>query len=308
MRLSTRRGAIGAILVAVLVAACGSGGGTGNVEGPEVSIGAQNFGESTILAEVYRQAMADAGYTATIQQLGGFRDLVISSFEGGDINFTPEYAASMLEFLNGFAGMATSDAEQTAELLQGYLDDKALIAFAPSPAVDTNSFVVTGETAAAVGLSSMSDLAAKGGEFVLGGPPDCGANAFCLPGLKSVYGLDLSAGFVPLDGGGPLTVAALDSGDIDVGILFSTSSTIVAKGWVRLADDKVMLAADNVIPVMTTEVAEAYGSDFRDLVDAVSAAMSTDELTELNRRFDIDHEDAAVIATDWLTVEGLIGG
>jgi osmoprotectant transport system substrate-binding protein len=93
-----------------------------------------------------------------------------------------------------------------------------------------------------------------------------------------------------------------------VGILFSTSSTIADKGWVRLEDDKGMLAADNVIPVMTTEVADAYGAEFRDLVDAVSAAMSTEELTELNRRFDIDHEDAAAIATDWLTTEGLIGG
>ncbi|HEY7704493.1 MAG TPA: ABC transporter substrate-binding protein [Acidimicrobiia bacterium] len=306
MRTSTRRGAIGAILAAAILAACGSGGGTN--EGPDVVIGAQNFGESSILAEIYRQALADAGYTASVQQLGGFRDLVISSFESGDINFTPEYAASMLEFLNGFAGQATSDAQETSELLRGELEAKDLTAFDPAPAVDTNSFVVTGDTASAVGLANLSDLAEKGSDFILGGVPDCPTNAFCLPGLQSVYGLDLSEGFVALDGGGPLTVAALESGDIDVGILFSTSSTIADKGWVRLEDDKGMLAADNVIPVMTTEVADAYGAEFRDLVDAVSAAMSTEELTELNRRFDIDHEDAAAIATDWLTTEGLIGG
>jgi osmoprotectant transport system substrate-binding protein len=214
----------------------------------------------------------------------------------------------MLEFLNEFAGEATSDADETSELLRGRLEPMGLVAFDPSPAIDTNGFVVTGETASSVGLASLSDLADKGADLILGGVPDCPTNAFCLPGLKTVYGLDLSAGFVPLDGGGPLTIAALESGDIDVAILFSTNGTIADKGWVLLEDDKVMLAADNVIPVTTAEVADAYGDELRELVDRVSAAMSTEELTELNRRFDIDHDDADAIAADWLTTEGLIGG
>jgi osmoprotectant transport system substrate-binding protein len=77
-----------------------------------------------------------------------------------------------------------------------------------------------------------------------------------------VYGIDLSDGFVPLDGGGPLTVAALEGGEIDVAILFSTDGVIADKGWVVLEDDQGLINADNIIPVLTDEVVEAYGDDF----------------------------------------------
>ena len=56
-------------------------------------------------------------------------------------------------------------------------------------------------------------------------------------GLEDTYGVVFGS-FKPLDIGGPLTVAALDSGAIDVGLLFSTSSVISANGWVVLEDDK----------------------------------------------------------------------
>ncbi len=156
-----------------------------------------------------------------------------------------------------------------------------------------------------MGLSKVSDLTP---DLVLGGPADCPENASCLPGLERVYGLDLSAGFTPLDGAGPLTVAALEAGEIDVAILFSTGGVIADKGWVVLEDDLGLINADNVIPVTTDAVIEAYGTDFLAVVNEVSAALSTEELAELNRRYDIDKEDASAIATDWLTAEGLIGG
>ncbi len=57
---------------------------------------------------------------------------MLGSFESGDINFTPEYAASMLEYLNEQAGEATGDAAETTEILQGHLDDLGLVAYTPS--------------------------------------------------------------------------------------------------------------------------------------------------------------------------------
>lgn len=305
---SHRKGVIGATLVAValVAAACGSGDGA-TQDGPAISIGAQNFGESAILAEVYGQALEDAGYEVSIQPLGGFRDIVLGSFESGEINFTPEYAASMLEFLNEDVSEATGDAAETTGILQGYLDDLDLVAFTPSPAVDTNGFVVTPETSESMGITAISDLAGKESELTLGGPPDCATNPFCIPGLQEVYGVDLSGSFTPLDAGS-VTVQALEAGEIDVAVIFSTSGVIADKGWILLEDDQNMLAADNVVPVVTTEVAEAYGDDFRSLVDEISAAMTTADLTELNRQFDIEARDADEIATDWLTENGFLEG
>lgn len=278
----------------------GDGGDEGAAppDGPAITIGAQDFGESAILAAIYSQVLEDAGYDVEVQSLGGFRDIELSSFEAGDINMALEYAASMLEFLNENAGEATGDAGETVGLLQERLDEIDLVAFEPSEAVDTNGFVVTQETSEAEGITALSDLEGRD-DLVLGGPQDCETNPFCIPGLERVYGVDLSGNFQGLDPG--LVPEALEAGEIDVGVIFSTNGIIADKGWVLLEDDQDMLAADNVVPVVTTEVAEAYGQDLEDLLNDVSAALTTEDLTELNRQYDIDKREADDIAGDWIS-------
>lgn len=266
-------------------------------DGPTITIGTQDFGESAILSQIYGQALTNAGYSVEYQELGGFRDLEVPAFESGDINFAPEYVASMLEFLNEFAGEASSDLDATKALLDERLAEIGLQASTPAPAVDTNTFVVTGDS----DLATIGDLT---DDLTLGAPQDCESNAFCLPGLQSVYGIDLSANFTPLDSG-PVIADALDSGDIDVGVLFSTTGLIADRGYTVLEDTDGLLAADNIVPVFTDEVAEAYGDDFVALLDEVSAAITTELLTEANARFDIDAEDADVIAEDFLADNGL---
>jgi len=272
-------------------------------DGPPIRIGAQDFGESAILAEIYGQVLEAEGYDVEQVSVGGFRDVLLGAFESGDVNLSPEYAASMLEFLNEGAGEATGDAEETVGLLQAELDGLELVALTPSPAVDTNAFVVTAETSEAEGLTKLSDLPPDGGGLTLGAPQDCETNPFCIPGLQRVYDVDLSGDFVPLDSG--LVADALEAGEIQVGVLFSTNGRIADEGWVLLEDDEGMLAADNVVPVISAELEEAYGEELVALLDEISAAIDTDTLTEMNKRFDIDKEDAADIAADFIEEAGL---
>jgi osmoprotectant transport system substrate-binding protein len=266
-------------------------------DGPTVTIGTQDFGESAILGEIYGQALTNAGYEVEYQELGGFRDLEVPAFESGDINFAPEYVASMLEFLNEFAGEATSDLDETLALLEAQLSEIGLQALEPAPAVDTNTFVVAGDSE----LAEIGDLT---DDLTLGAPQDCEANAFCLPGLETVYGIDLSENFTPLDSG-PVIADALEQGEIDVAVLFSTTGLISDRGFTVLEDTEGLLAADNIVPVITDDLAEAYGDDFAAVVNEVSAAITTELLTEANARFDIDAEDADVIAEDFLADNGL---
>jgi osmoprotectant transport system substrate-binding protein len=269
---------------------------------PKVTIGAQDFGESEILAEIYKQGLEAKGFSVSLQKLGGFRDLEISAFEGGTINFAPEYAASMLEGLNGKKGEATSDVTETVDKLQTQLDGKNLVALDVSDAVDTNSFVMTKAKSDQLGIKTLSDLASKGANLKLGGPADCETNAFCIPGLKSVYNLDLSGSFQALE-----TSAIADSLDqnvIDVALLFSTDGRIEAKNYVLLEDDKHMLAADNVLPVVSKDL--STNSELTSATNAITKTLTTEELVTMNKRFDVDKEDAAVIAKDYLTDKKLI--
>ncbi len=269
-----------------------------------VKIGAQDFGESAILAEVYGQALAAAGYKVEQKSLGGYRDISMGAFDSGDINFTAEYAASLLEFLNDKKGEATSDVTETTKLLGNYLPDRNLVAAEPADAVNTNAFVIRRDTADKLGIKTLSDLAEKGSNLKLGSPADCDTNPFCLPGLKKVYGLDLSGDWVTLDAG--VVSTALQNKEIDVAVLFSTDGVIADRDWVLLEDDKHMLAADNIIPVMSTKLAEQGGQAFLDIVDEVTAKLTTDGLIAMNKRYDIDKEAARDIAKDWLTENGLL--
>jgi len=285
----------------LVAAACSSdeeSGGGAAVDGPPIVIGAQDFGESAILAEIYSQALNAAGYTASIQTLGGFRDISMGAFESGDINFAPEYVASLLEFLNEQAGEATGNVNESLAFLETALEPLGLEALEPAPGVDTNAFVVTAETAETLGLESLSDLAAVADQLTLGGPADCATNPFCIPGLRETYDADLSAGFVGLDAG--VVATALANGEIDVAVLFSTDGRIASENWVLLADDRNMLAADNIVPVVTAELIDAYGEGMASVVNAVSAKITTPALIELNRQYDVDKRDARDIAADWL--------
>ncbi len=290
--------------------ASGSGGTTASTvpNGPEIKIGAQNFGESAILAEIYKGALTAAGYKVNVQSLKGFRDILFGAFQSGDVNLAPDYVASELEFLNGNKGEATSQVDPTFAKLQPLLKAKGLVGLTPSDAVDTNAFVVTKKTSDDWGVTTLSDLAANGKDIKLGAPQDCETNGFCIPGLKRVYNLDLSKNFVPLDFG--VIPTSLNKGAIDVGVVSSTDGRLAdpKTGWVLLQDDKHMLAADNIFPVASQKLVDAYGKNFTDLLDSISQQLNTDGMVELNKRFDVDKADAADIAHDWLVKNDFVNG
>ena len=297
------------VALALLGAACGgddsdseSSSTSAAAAKPKITIGAQDFGESLILAEIYKQGLVAKGFTASIQKLGGYRDLEVVAFDDGTINLAPEYAASMLEFLNDKKGEASGDVDATVEKLQTYLDAKKLKALDVSDAIDTNAFVMTKAKANQLGIRSLSDLATKGGDLTLGGPADCETNPFCTPGLKTTYGADLSGKFKALETG--QVAAALDAGQIDIAVLFSTDGRIKAKDYFLLADDKHMLAADNVLPIVTNAL--AGNNSLTDATNAITAKLTTEALIDMNKQYDVDKVDAAVIAKAFLDANALM--
>jgi osmoprotectant transport system substrate-binding protein len=148
----------------------------------------------------------------------------------------------------------------------------------------------------------MSSLAPVAGQLTLGGPPECPQRPFCLPGLHEVYGV-LFDDFAPLDAGGPLTVDALRRNEVQIGLLFSTDPRIEENGFVPLVDDRRLQDAENITPVIRSEM---LNDEVRALLDAVSAQLSTEEMTDLVGRVVIDGQDVATVATGFLTSNSLL--
>jgi osmoprotectant transport system substrate-binding protein len=308
MRRSFRYRVVGAVLGLALVAtACGSGDGAegdGPVEGDPIRVASFNFNESVIVAEIFAQGLEANGYQVERQLNLGAREVVKPALESGEIDLVPEYTGTVAGFLEV---EASADEQATWEAAKSAWEESGVTLLAFSPAQDKNAYVVTGETAQEFGLETVSDLQPVAGEMRFGGPPECPDRPLCLQGLEEVYGLEF-AEFVPLDVGGPITVAALEGGDIDVGLLFTTSGVISANGWVSLEDDKGLNPAENIVPAIRTEVVDAYGDDLVALLDSYSEALTTDDLTEMNARADLDQEDPALIAEEWLIANGFIEG
>jgi osmoprotectant transport system substrate-binding protein len=135
------------------------GGGPGK---GKITVAGFNFSESSILAQIYGQALRIIGYDVSYKLNLGNREVVEPALEKGDIDLYPGYAATELEFINKGKGEATSDPAATVKLLNGYLQPKGLIALDPSPAQDQNAFAVTKATADKYKLVSLSDLAKNG--------------------------------------------------------------------------------------------------------------------------------------------------
>ncbi len=263
---------------------------------PGITIGAFNFPESAILSNIYGGALRDSGFAVRFRTNLGSREIVGPALQHGDIDAYLGYAATDLEFWNNNAGQATPDAGETVSRLNEVLLPKGLLALDPAQAVGQNAFAVTQATADRLRVAKLSDLAPLAAQLTLGGPPECPTRPFCALGLEAKYGIRFKE-FRALDAGGPLTKAALGDGDIDVALLFTSD----AEGFVLLEDDKQLQNADAVVPLIRPEKVDDRA---RMVMNAVSAKLTTEALSELNERFHVTGGDTDVVARTWLRQNG----
>lgn len=302
---------LGLIGAASLLAACGQNapgsqaGGSDGATKPVVRVGSTNFAEQLVVGELYSQVLDANGYKIERRFNLGAREILAPALESGQIDLVAEYLATYVTYVTKDEKKASTDAAVTHRNLQEALRPKNLTVLDYAPAVDVNGFVVTKATAEKHRLSRISDLAPVAKDLVLGGPPECPTREFCARGLESKYGLKFRD-FRALDAGGPLTVAALKGGQIDVGVLFTTDAVIQAEGFVLLRDDKNLQLADNIAPVVRTELLNKAPADFRTLLNSVSKVLTTEELTGLNRKVGLDKQDPKVVASAWLKSKGLL--
>ena len=283
-------------VLAMVVAACGGTSGTGNTGKEKITVGGFKFPESSILAQLYGQALAHAGYQVSYKLNIGQRELVAPALKNGDIDLYPGYTASDLEYWNNKAGEAGGDANASVTKLNGHIDAQGLVALTPAPAADQNAFAVTKDTQQKYNLSKMSDLAPIANQLVLGAGPECPTRPYCVPGLDKTYGIHFNA-FKALDTAGPATRAAFKNNTIQVGLVFSADADLNSLGLVVLDDDKHLQAADQVVPILRKAVAN---EEVKSILNKVSAGVTTADLVALNAKVALDHQDPDVVAKAYL--------
>ncbi|MFC5662162.1 ABC transporter substrate-binding protein [Kitasatospora misakiensis] len=311
-KVSVRRAAGLAVLAALTLTAtaCSSSGGdplgggasasaaggsasAGAASGGTVVVGSANFPENVLLGSIYSQALRAKGVKVEEKFNIGSREVLYGQLQSGNLSVLPEYNGALLAYLGGKAAEPTKDAVN-AELAKtlpaslGILDS--------SPAEDKDTLSVSQESADKYGLKTIGDLAAKAGEFTIGGPPEFKSRQE--QPLKDIYGLT----FKEWKSTGETTANALKDGSLQVGNVFSTDPKITQLKLVPLADPKNLFGAQNVTPLVNKAKVDATAIG---ALNAVSAKLDTTGLLALMQKVAVDKEDPSAVAKEWLKSNGL---
>jgi osmoprotectant transport system substrate-binding protein len=272
-----------------------SGGGASG----SVVVGSANFPESELLAEVYAIALQDKGVKATTKLNIGDREVYYPQVVKGAITIFPEYNGALLSGEVDPTSTAKSteavDAALTAKL------PSSLEILNPAPAQDSDAMTVTAATAAKYHLKSIADLKPYASGWVLGAPSEFKTRPDGIAGLKANYGLTFKS-FDPLDESGPLTLAALTGGKVQVADVFTTTPQIVTDHLVSLTDPKFNFAAQNVIPLVYKADANAT---ITSTLNEISAKLTTAALLQMDNAVITDKANYSTVATAFLKSIGI---
>jgi osmoprotectant transport system substrate-binding protein len=99
---------------------------------------------------------------------------------------------------------------------------------------------------------------------------------------------------------------ALNAGAIQVARVCTTQPEIAQYNLVVLEDDQGLNPAQNIVPVVTQDLADAGGDLLEATLNAVSAEITTEQLIELNLLVTVELQDLEEVAQAWLEDRGLI--
>ena len=285
--------AVGASVVVLLgLAGCGSGdplqSGDGGSGGPIV-IGSADIAESELLMHIYGEALESTGAEVELKPRIGAREVYYNAAKEGELTVVPDYTGNLLEFVNQQA--QSTQSEPVYEELKRSLPPE-LDVLEYSPAEDSDVLTVTADTAA-TGIRTLEDLGPRCGEFVLGAPGEWKERWEAE--IAKTYGCTFKE--IRTVEAGTITVDELTSDNIQVANLFTTSSMIGANNLVPLDDTKNMFPAQNVVPLVGRN---KLSPEQADALNAVSRALTTEKLTDLNKQLEVDKANPADVAKSFV--------
>ncbi|MGV8876148.1 MAG: ABC transporter substrate-binding protein [Rhodoglobus sp.] len=292
--------ALGAAVVGAVLALSGcasgdpldSGSGNGNTNSATIVVGSQAYYSNEVIAEIYAQALENAGFDVQRQFQIGQRDAYLPALESGEVDVFPEYTGNLLQFYSPDTTATESDAVY-AELVD--VLPAGLTVLDQASATDQDSYNVTADFAAANSLVSLADLAGISG-LTLGGNAELEERPYGPSGLESVYGA--TVGFTAT---GDTTVDALVAGTINIANVYSADPRIQTDNLVSLTDPKGLFLASNVVPLVNADIADSIA----DVLNAVSAKLTPQGLVALNVKSTVEKMSSDDIAAAWLSENGL---
>ena len=292
------------------LAACGSqkpapssGEETGANTEP-IQIATKPMTEQYILGEMLKQIIEDkTNYTCEVTEgIAGGTNNIMPAMESGEFDLYPEYTSSGYVMVLNHDATGVSDDEIWNTLLQEYHDNLGMTWVGQYGFNNTFCLTVRGDVAREYNLKTCSDLAAVADQVVFGGNPDYIERADGYPMLCETYGYHFKD-TKGIDIG--VKYAALENGDIDVMNGFTTDAQLSAQDVVVLEDDKHLQVNYFCSTVVREDTLAAYPG-LEDALLLMDGLLSDSEMSHLNYLVEVEEQDEAAVAHDFLVEKGIL--
>ncbi|WP_280297787.1 glycine betaine ABC transporter substrate-binding protein [Nocardia neocaledoniensis] len=307
----------------VLLASCGlqSGGsvplpvGPGSIrpvpelDGVAVTVGSKDFTEANIHGYLIEFALTAAGANVrdltNIQGSNSLRDAQLL----GQVDIAYDYTGT--GWIN-YLGNETPEPDERRQfelVRDSDLAQHNMVWTAMAPMNNTYALVTSRRTAEETGVRTLSDYAALIAR-------DPAAAATCVgtefnvrqdgyPGMARKYGIDVPRVQKQIVQDALVYQATADANQCRFGSVAATDGRIPALDLVLLLDDRGFFPKYNAAVVMHGDFAAAH-PQVAQIMTPISARLTNEVITELNRQVDIEGREPADVARDWMVAEGLV--
>lgn len=285
------------VTIAVVLSGCGS---QDPIQKEQQSsglvVGSADFSESELLMHVYAGALRSTGAKVETKPRIGAREVYVEAVRKGELAMVPDYSGNLLNHIDESTVGKVTERQAVYDQLKQKLP-RELGVLEMSSAEDKDVLTVTKRTADQ-GVRSMADLGPRCPQMILGAPAEWKTRWEAK--IADVYGCKFKD--IRSLEAGTVTAEALSSNQVQVANLFTTSSLIQTNNFVKLDDPKNMYPAQNVVPLVNNS---KVGDAQRAALNKVSAALTTEKLTDMNKRIEVDKDNSADVAKAFLAELGM---
>ncbi len=271
--------------------------------GPKVKIGSKDFTEELLLGEMYALILEENGIPVERRLNLAGTQVAQEALTKGEIDMYPEYTGTGYLFILGIKDKVESPKQVFERTAADYKSKWNLVWLDPAPMNNTNAIAVTQAAAAKYNLKTLSDLAAAAPNIRFAAIPDFEQRPDGLAGLKQLYGGFEFQSLTVFDPG--LKYKAVQDGQADAVIAFSTDGQISAYNLVLMEDDKGLWPPYQVAPVVRNQTLEQYPK-IKDALNKLAPFLTNEALSSMNWKVDGDKQEYTAVAKAFLQEKGLI--
>lgn len=282
-----------AIVLCVLLAVSAFAGCSGG-DKSVIKVASKDFTENEIVAEVYALALEDAGFKVErMFDIGSA--LIHTSLTSNEIDLYPEYTGTGLISVLGKDPL--TDPDEVYNTVKDAYKEKFNVTWLDySAANDGQGLVIRTATAEKYGIKTISDMQKYATELRFASQGEFDERADGIPALEATYGeLNWKSSKVYDNS---LKYQVLANDEADVSPAYTTEGRLTEDQFTLLEDDKHVWPPYNLAPVVRNSVLEA-NPKIAEVLNKVSAAFTTENITALNAKVDIDGEEYTDVAKEF---------